>query len=102
MSESRAEYVKILDVVHGEGMENPDLFNLLDDMIGEASKLIESNLIALEVPLLIVHIRKRKLHVIYLVKSLRYGLRGAREIRLHMGDINYSKRTHHVSLATGD
>ena len=50
MSESRAEYVKILDVVHGEGMENPDLFNLLDDMIGKASKLIELNLIALEVP----------------------------------------------------
>ena len=62
VSESRAEYVKILWVVHGlvERVGNPDLFKLLDGVTGEASTLNKLKLIIgesqhFEVPLLIVN-----------------------------------------------
>ena len=47
VSESRAEYVKFLWVVHGlvEGVGNPDLFKLLDGVTGEASTLNKLKLI---------------------------------------------------------
>ena len=45
--ELRAEYVKILRVVHGEGEGNTELFKLLDGLTGVASKLNEQKLIAL-------------------------------------------------------
>ena len=47
VSELRAEYVKILRVVHGEGEGNTELFKLLDGVTGVASKLNELKLIAL-------------------------------------------------------
>jgi hypothetical protein len=53
--------------------------------------LNELKLIAVEFAF-VEPIHKRKIHVIYSLKSLRYGLKGVREIRLHMGDkINHKK-----------
>ena len=67
--------MKKLQVVHGlgEGVENPDLFKLLDRVTSEASTLNDLKLISeslhFENPLLIGKgYVKRKLHMTYLVK----------------------------------
>ena len=73
---------------YGEGLRNPDLFKLLDGVTGEASKLNELKLM---VTLLIVNVwahLKKEITRDFLEKSLRYGLRGAREIRLQMGSLH--------------